>query len=138
MFKTALVLFFVFPLFAQPTSEASKLWAGISVSRPVFSEADSTGLLFTFAVVNDGTSDANPDLESSHLFINGVERQDWTFVIFADLRSPYFRSLPPGRTIFVGYLLGRYFQKPGVYTVRWESANFKSADLVFRIVPNLN
>lgn len=83
-------------MFAQASSEPAKLWAGVSVLQPVFQLAGIAALQISFAVVNDGTTTANPNIEASHLFINGVEPQD---------------------------------------TVRWESANFKSADLVFRVVP---
>lgn len=35
-------------------------------------------------------------------------------------RTLTFYSLPPGKALQFGYVLGRYFEKPSVYTVRWE------------------
>jgi hypothetical protein len=90
----------------------------------------------SFAVVNDGVSTVDPNIESSHLFINGVEPKDWAFVIHNGIRGSSFYALPPGQTLQFGCLLGpRYFLKPGVYTVRWEGEDFKSQDLTFRVVP---
>ena len=129
------VLVVVFPLLGQPTPESiTKLWAGITVQQPVFGQTEIGKLTVSFAVVNDSTSTANPDVESSHLFINGMEPENWGNIIINGLRSPEFRSLPPGRTLTFGYALGTLFTKPGIYTLRWEGANFKSADLVFRVV----
>ena len=114
----------------------SRLWAAISVPQPIFDEGRTEDLQMSFAVVNDGTSTAKPNVESSHLFINGVEPQDWSFVIGNGPRNEWFNALPPGKTLQFTYLLGpKYFQKSGIYTVRWESENFKSADLTFRVVP---
>ena len=123
-----------FPLFGQPTSEQPKLWAGISVQQPVFGQTETAKLVMSFAVVNDGTSDANPNIEFSRLFINGVEPQNWGNIILNGLRTPEWKIFPPGRTLTFTYALGTLFSKPGVYTVRWEGVNFKSADLVFRVV----
>jgi hypothetical protein len=67
--------------------------------------------------------------------INGVEPKDWRNVIINGLRTPYFDSLPPGESLAFGKVLGRYFQKPGVYTLRWKGENFRSADLTFRVLP---
>jgi hypothetical protein len=89
-----------------------------------------------FGVYNDGASAVGPNVESSHLYINGVAPQDWQIVIGNGIRNELFSSLPPGQTLQFTYLLNpRYFQKPGVYTVRWEGENFKSPDLTFRVVP---
>jgi hypothetical protein len=76
-----------------------------------------------------------PSVKSSHLFINGVEPEDWRNVIINGLRTPQFNSLPPGEWLDFGMSLGRYFRRPGVYKVRWESHDFKTADLTFRVVP---
>lgn len=60
----------------------------------------------SFIVVNDGQIEANPRVESSHLFINGVEPMDWVVVIGNGLRSSYFGDLPPGKILSFGYQLG--------------------------------
>lgn len=131
----ATVLFFLAALLVAQTPAPAKLWAGISVPEPVFSAANVARLQIFFAVVNDGSVPVNPDVEASHLLINGAEPKDWRFIIGNGLRTEYFRSLPPNHTLGFSYQLGRLFVKPGIYSVRWESANFKSADLVFRVVP---
>jgi hypothetical protein len=134
MYRFLGVLSVTLALFAQPPSESAKLWAGISVQQPVFQVAGIAALQMSFAVVNDGSSAVNPNIEASHLFINGVEPQNWSFIIGNGLRTPDFKLLPSGGILSFGYALGDLFLKPGTYTVRWESANFKSADVVFRVV----
>jgi hypothetical protein len=117
----------------QPTQ--TKLWAAITVQEPIFQEGRTESLVIYFGLVNDGTSTINPKIDSSHLFINGVEPKDWPFIITNGLRTPSFDSLPPGQYLRFTYVLGRYFQKPGVYTLRWKGENFRSADLTFRVLP---
>jgi hypothetical protein len=67
-----------------------KLWAAIGVSQPVFQLHEAEKMAVSFIVVNDGLTEANPNVGSSHLFINGVEPKDWGFVISNGLRTPYF------------------------------------------------
>lgn len=121
----------------QKPTPTSKLWAAISVPQPIFVEGgDTDRLQIYFGVYNDGHSPVSPNVESSHLFVNGVEPQDWSFVIGNGIRNELFASLPPGETLRFTYLLGpRYFEKPGIYAVRWEGENFRSPELTFRVVP---
>jgi len=121
----------------QTARPNSRLWAGISVPQPIYVEGYETeNLQIHFAVYNDGDLAVGPQVESSHLFINGVEPQDWSYVIGNGIRNELFSSLPPGELLQFTYLLGpRYFMKPGVYTVRWEGESFKSPELRFRVVP---
>jgi hypothetical protein len=111
------------------------VWAGIAVQQPIFAEGGVDTLLVKFGVFNGGTSTINPSVETSHLLINGVEPEDWRNVIINGLRTPQFNSLPPGEWLDFGMALGRYFRRPGVYRVRWEGDNFKTAELTFRVVP---
>jgi hypothetical protein len=115
----------------------SPLWAAITVPQPIYVEGSETDRLqIYFGVFNDGHSAVSPNVESSHLYINGVEPQDWWFVISNGIRNELFSSLPPGQALQFTYLLGpRYFQKPGIYTVRWDGENFRSPELTFRVVP---
>jgi hypothetical protein len=117
----------------QPTP--TELWAAITVQEPIFQEGRTEKLQIYFGLVNDGASTVNPRIGSSHLLINGVEPKDWPNVINNGLRTPQFYSLPPGQSLTFTYVLGRYFQKPGVYTLRWKGENFRSADLTFRVLP---
>jgi hypothetical protein len=116
-----------------------KLWAAIGVSKPVFQLHEAEKMAVSYIVVNDGQIEANPNVESSHLFINGVEPKDWGIVISNGLRVPYFWALPPGKILSFSYQLGPgYFSKPGIYTLRWESQNFSSATVTFRVLPEGN
>jgi hypothetical protein len=113
-----------------------KLWAAIGVNKPVFQLQEAEKLSVQFIVVNDGETEANPRVEDSHLFINGVEPKDWINVIGNGLRTPYFWALPPRQVLSFGYQLGPgYFSKPGIYTLRWEGRNFSSATVTFRVLP---
>jgi hypothetical protein len=123
---------------AQPSPQI-KLWAAVGVSQSVFQLHEAEKMAVSFIVVNDGQTEANPHVESSHLFINGVEPKDWIMVIGNGLRSSYFWALPPGKILSFGYQLGpRYFSKPGIYTLRWESQNFSSSTVTFRVLPEGN
>ena len=123
------------PLSAQEKAQP-KLWIGIAVSKPAYSIDETARLQVFFAVVNDGESVVNPGIGSSHLFINGVEPQDWSFVINNGLRTPQFTALQPGDVLSFGYQLGpRYFAKPGQYVLRWQVGTFRSAETTFRVLP---
>src|SRR5271163_2702747 len=76
-----------------------KLWASISVKPKIYWEGNTDALQIHFGLVNDGNSTVNPNIESSHLLINGVEPKDWGNIIINGLRSPSFRALPPGQTL---------------------------------------
>jgi len=117
----------------------AKLWSAISVAQPVFELKDAATLQLYFAVVNDGDTVANPNIEASHLFINGSEPKDWGVNISSGIRTPYFTALPPGQVLSFSYQLGsKYFATPGVYTVRWEGPDFRSPEITFRVIRTLS
>ena len=121
---------------AQAPSQTT-LWAGIGVRQPLFRVHETEKLSVSFIVVNDMQTEVNPRIESSHLFINGREPTDWAIVIGNGLRSSYFRALPTGEVLSFSYELGpRYFSKPGIYTLRWQSADFRSSPVTFRVLPD--
>lgn len=111
------------------------LWAGISVSQPIISQGGTARLQINFGLYNNGPLAVNPKIGASHLYINGIEPGDWLIVINNGIRNREFEALPPGHFLSFGYALGSYFEKPGVYTLRWESDNFRSPELTFRVVP---
>ena len=112
-----------------------RLWVGMSVDQPLYHTEGIERLTISFAVVNDGNTTVDPGVGSSHLFINGVEPADWIIVVNNGPRGMEFNALPPGKGLGFGYQLGgRYFTKPGNYTLRWEVGNFRSADVTFRVV----
>jgi hypothetical protein len=123
------------PAQAGGANEQVNLWAGISVPQSVMPSPLPKTFMVQFNVVNDGTKTVNPKIESSHLLINGKEPKDWNFIINNGLRGLYFYALPPGKTLVFGMGLKRYFEKPGIYKVRWEGENFKSSEITFRVVP---
>jgi archaellum component FlaG (FlaF/FlaG flagellin family) len=119
----------------KPQVEQVKLWAVISVPQPIFYGRETNALQIGFGVFNDGRSPMNPTIDSSHLFINGVELKDWLFIVTNGPRTSSFSSLPPGQFLRFSAVLGKYFQKPGAYTVRWECETFKATEITFRVLP---
>jgi hypothetical protein len=119
----------------QNRSKQDTVWAAISVQPSVFYEGHTNALQVYFTVINDGTISINPRIESTHLLINGVEPKDWPIVIGNGIRSTQFLDLPPGEPLQFSYLLARYFEKPGIYTLRWYGDNFRAADITFRVLP---
>jgi hypothetical protein len=114
----------------------SKLWAAVSVEKPIIPLRDAEKLAVNFWIVNDGQIEANPQIGSSHLFINGAEPPDWLIVINNGLTTPFFWALPSGKILHFNYQLGpRYFSKPGTYTLRWEGQNFSTETTTFRVLP---
>jgi len=111
----------------QKVEAPQRLWAAISVAQPVYRLNEVSTLQLNFAVVNDGDTAANPNVEASRLFINGSELKDWSFAVS--------NVLPPGQALSFTYQMGsRYFAMPGVYTVRWEGPNFHAAEITFRVM----
>jgi len=113
------------------------LWAAIPTSEPVVEASNTENLQINFGIVNDGHSTINPRLGLSRLMINGVELWDWSLIVGSGPRDSSFEALPPGHAVRFGYAMGKFFQKPGVYTVRWAGANFRAPDLTFRVIPNV-
>jgi len=120
---------------AQQEAKHVALWAAISVPQRIFSEGGTANLQISFGLVNDGSLTVNPKIGSSHLLINGAEPKDWPIVINNGIRTLEFTALPPGHSLRFGYVLGRYFQKPGVYTVGWWGENFRAQSITFRVLP---
>jgi len=122
--------------FAAPDSEI-RLSATISVPQSVFHLKETEKLNVSFTVTNAGTTTVDPDINSSQLFVNGEIPDRWDITIGNGLRSPDFRALPPGQTLYFNYQLGpAYFSKPGVYKVRWKSPLFETPEITFRVVPD--
>src|ERR1700722_3538672 len=79
-----------------------------------------------------------PSIQTSNrpnLLVNGVEPKDWGNIIINELRTPSFRALPHEQTLDFSYVLGRFFQKPGVYTVGWQGEHFKASNITLRVLP---
>ncbi len=134
------------PLAAQPAGEGLKaapapradskpLWAGLSINRPVFQEGRTGDRQITFTLVNDGDKVIDPKVASSKLSVNGKPLADSAFILGNGPRDDRFEALPAGDHLVFAYALGSYFDRPGVYRVCWEGKSFRSADLVFRVLP---
>jgi hypothetical protein len=117
----------------------TKLWAGLGVTSPALTVAEvknAETFSVSFVLVNDGDKAVNPEIEASHFPVNGKEPKDWGFVIGNGPRGDDFYSLPPGRSLRLGYALGeRYFSEPGTYRIQWKGKSFESPVVEFRVLP---
>jgi hypothetical protein len=120
-----------------PDAGGRKLWAGVSVSKPVFYQHNLGSGFFQldFTVVNDGDRTVDPGIEGSTLLVNGKELKDWGFVVGNGPRGSDFKALAPGRAVRFGYAMGQYFDEPGIYRVVWKGQGFEAAAVVFRVLP---
>ena len=104
LFAIGATLVAMLPSFAvaQGQNEARRepkqvaLWAGISVGQPILGERGVEKLQISLGVVNDGSTTVDPRIGASHLSINGVEPNDWPFIINNGIRTTEFQALPPG------------------------------------------
>jgi hypothetical protein len=110
------------------------LWAGMSVSEPVAIEGSTAHIELYFAIVNDGNEpiDANELFALSDLSINGVPFGGWRITAGNGPRSA--GPLQPGDALRLNFELGKYFEKPGVYTVSWSGPGYKASDITFRVL----
>jgi hypothetical protein len=123
---------------ARANQEQPKLWASLSVSRPLFYAGWTKELLVYFTLVNDGNKTIDPKIESSKIIINGVELKDSGFILSNGPRDKRWRALPPGDSLEFSYALEKYFQEPGIYRVSWKGENFETPAIVFRVMPSKN
>ncbi len=139
MFRLAgYILFTVALLVAQGLDKGQaevRVWAAISIPKPVFPHNRTDDLIICFAIVNDGHSMVNPGVGSSRLFINGVGLADWPMIASNGPGTSFSEALPPGRTLMFAKGMKKYFERSGVYTVRWEGRNFRAPDITFRVLP---
>ena len=131
-----LALLFLSNLLAQDRPGATPpLWAALSVNEPIAIEGHTENISIAFAIVNDGDApiDANRLFEQSQLSINGVPLPGWGLMAGNGPRS---RSpVKPGAALRLGYQLGQYFAKPGIYIVSWSGPGYKANDITFRVLP---
>jgi|SRR6266851_2447062 len=114
------------------------LWAAMSVSRPIFQKGQAEHVSITFAIVNDGHTTVNPMFGPTRLFINGTELKEWNLISSNGPKSSYNDALPPGHFIEFGYDFGKYFERPGIYILRWEGPAFSATEITFRVMPVSN
>ena len=129
------LVFVVDPPTKESTKAPSGLWAAITINKAVFEEGEGTkDLLVSFALVNDGKKTIDPEIESSHLLVNGKELKDWDFIIAGGIRDNRFKALPSNDNLSFAYALGSHFQKPGIYKLHWKGKTFDAPEIVFRVV----
>jgi hypothetical protein len=123
----------------ERTTQAPKpsLWAAISIQPSILWRSETEGLMVWFSVVNDGPTPVDPEIGSAHLVINGVEIDHWVWddVVGNGPAHPYEHEIPPGQPLEIIRGFGRYFTKPGVYTVGWWGENFRAQDITIRVLP---
>jgi hypothetical protein len=118
------------------TKMEKKLWVSISVNSPIFDEGNpAKPLVINFVLVNDGDKTVNPDVEASQLMVNGRELERWPFIIANGIRDDRWEALPPGEYLNFTYGLSGHFREPGIYRVSWRSKDFRSPEIIFRILP---
>ena len=111
------------------------LWAALGVNHAVFRRGEAKGLNVEFTLVNDGEAIIDPKIGESRIVVNGEELADSGLILGNGPRDARFAALPPGEHLRFGYALGDHFQEPGVYRVSWRGANFRSPEVVFRVLP---
>lgn len=120
---------------------ANKLWAGITVNHPLYTQGWTNEMVMDFAVFNESKLPAtvNPCFDHSTLIINGAELTGKDLELFRFNLGNGLRAidpLPSGRGIYaVKHGLGQLFQKPAIYKVVWKSDCFESSPVVFRVMP---
>lgn len=118
-------------------SDGKKLWAALSVSRPIL-DHDVIGerpFMIFFGLVNDGDQPIDPDLDASQLLINGKNLKNWTLIIHNGPKDGRWKALPPGGHLSFGIAMGNHFQDPGIHRMVWKGRGFQSPEIEFRIMP---
>jgi RNA polymerase sigma factor (sigma-70 family) len=119
---------------ADAAGKGRRLWAALSLDQPLYQEGGKGGPRLSFALVNDGDKDIDPQVRSSKMIVNGK-------VLPAFMRAldrpgdPRYRALPAGDYLLFTVVLGDHFKKVGVYRLAWEGEGFRGAEVVFRVLP---
>jgi hypothetical protein len=119
----------------SPVPKRGGLWVALGVNHVVFRRGDAKGLDVEFSLVNDSEETIDPKIAESRIVVNGKELVDSGLILGNGPRDARFAALPPGEHLQFGYSLGDYFKEPGVYRVSWRGANFRSPEVVFRVLP---
>ena len=134
-----LITLFVFGLllvgWTPAKHEQRKVWASLSVNRPLFHAGWTKELTVYFTLVNDGSETIDPKIESSKIIINGVALEDSGFILSNGPRDKRWRALPCGDSLEFTYSLEKYFKEPGIYRVSWKGEDFETPTVVFRVMP---
>jgi hypothetical protein len=118
-----------------PAPKANGIWAALGVNRVVFRQSEVKGLTIEFTLVNDGEATIDPKIGESRIVVQGKELADSGLIMGNGPRDARFTALPPGEHLSFSYSLGDHFKEPGIYRVSWRGANFRSPEVVFRVLP---
>ncbi len=81
----------------EPAKVEKKLWAAISVNRPVWVPGRRTEpLMLYFGLVNDGDKVVDPEITSTQLLVNGKELENWAMTVGSGPRESGGLRCPPG------------------------------------------
>ena len=121
----------------QIAKQEKKLWAAISASTPIrdWPALSVDVFMVQFGLVNDGDKTVDPEIESSQLLVNGKQLENWDHIIGNGPRSKNWKALAPKDHVHFGYALGKHFEEPGIYKLKWKGKDFESAEIVLRVMP---
>jgi len=120
---------------SKSTSEPQpKLWAAITVPRPLLETDQLKQFFVSFALANDGNAAVDPKTLTWQLLVNGKEHPDCRFTFANGPRDKQWESLPPGHHLLFTYSIGEWSKEPGTYTIIWKGEGFESAPIVFRVL----
>jgi hypothetical protein len=117
------------------TGAEGGLWAALTVTPAASRRGETREPSLEFTLVNDGAEVLDPEIALSQLVVDGAVWPDSGLVLGNGPRDARFAALPPGDSLRFTRALGGSFPEPGVYRVRWQGARFRSAEVVFRVLP---
>jgi hypothetical protein len=124
------------PESGPPARDRGGLWAALAVNHAAFRRGEAERLYVEFTLVNDGQAVVDPKLGASRIVVNGAELVDSGLVLGNGPRDARFRALPPGDHLRFGSALGDHFREPGIYRVSWRGEDFRSPEVVVRVLPD--
>ncbi len=77
----------------------------------------------------------DPKIADSRITINGKERTDSGMILSGVEKDPRFKALSPGDSLQFSLSLVEQFREPGTYRISWKGADFRSPEIVLRILP---
>ena len=112
------------------------LWAALAVNHAALRRGEAEGLYVEFMLVNDGQVTVGPKVGESRIVVNGAELADSGIILGNGPRDAWSGALPPGDHLRFGCALGDHFREPGIYRVAWRGADFRSPEVVIRVLPD--
>lgn len=96
--------------------------------------ANRADFLVGFTVTNAGTEVLDPDLNRSHLLVNGAAAKPWNMALGNSGHEKKWRALPPGESVSGRWhLADELFPTPGDYQLVLEVMGVKSAPVTVSV-----